>query len=164
MPRRSFPAVQFVLLLVAIASVAVALLLVGRWAVYEYVTPPFDTDRQMLLTAFESAFVVIGILAALAAITWYVMAWMAGVVAPENAGNRSYWLLGLLGVVLVSAITAGLVFGQPIASTLLGYALLVGSSALIYYVPTVLFTPASFKYSPVLAEPLHGLVFRRKLE
>lgn len=136
-------------LVVSFLLLAVALFFGAHAVVFEAVPPPEGEGRDSFLAAFDQAFLTIMVAAAAAALTWFVLAKSAGVDRPSGAGRRTAWAVVALCLAAVAAALATVMFGRPLDGSWLAYVLLVLPALLAFYVPTALFSPASFKYSPI---------------
>lgn len=133
---------------------AVGLFFAFHTLVYENVRPPVGESRDLLMAAFDRAFFVVMVTSAFAVTLWYLVARLARVVHWSDAGKRTTWTVILLVLVLLAIVFATLLFGRPLEGSWLAYVLLVLPALIAYCLPTVFFSPASFKYSPIGASSL----------
>lgn len=122
--------------------------------VYEYVRPPQGESRDTMMAAFDGAFIAVMIASIIAVAAWYALARFSRVVRPTDAGKRSAWLVILLVLAVVAIILATVFFGRPLDGSWLAYLLLVLPALIAFYLPTALFSPADYKYSPLGATVL----------
>lgn len=123
-------------------------------ALYEMVIPPADVTLEEWLDSFRLwGSVGLGISLA-AALGWYVLGqWWFMVDSWNNADKRPIW--GLLFLFpLAGAILACILTQRAQEGSVLAYAFYFINGLLSYYLATALFSPSSFKYTPIGADKL----------
>ena len=117
---------------------------------------PDDITIEEWLASFRmSALTCIGA-ALVASLLWYGLAqWIFKINNPEDAGKRMIW--GLLFLLPIGAVISGIFSTARAESGLvLVYLFFLIDSVLCYWIATILFSPSSFKFTPIGA-----VVFRR---
>ncbi len=118
-------------------------------AVQTWAQPPDQVDLNTLTEVFSKTYLYVMIATFLALSIWYATAKKKRIVHPEDAGLRALWAILLLSLGVVASIIAYVVFIQRMEWSLVVYGLLVAAALLVYYIPTAMFSPAAFKYSPL---------------
>ncbi len=116
--------------------------------------PRADVTLEAWLESFRW-WGTIGIAASLAAgVIWYVMGqFLFKVNDWKDAGKRPVWVL--LSLIPIGASVAAIFFTQQAQNyAWVAYVFYVVNGLLSYYLGTALFSPSSFKYTPVGASKL----------
>lgn len=148
-----------ILQIVGIVFVAGAFLLIlvfleENLALSEKIVPPPDVSLEEWLENFRR-WAIVGIASSLvAALLWYaVAAWAFKVNSWRRANKRAIW--SLLFLIPVAGIVTGFVFIQQAQEgALSAYLFVVVNGLACYYLQTALFSPSSFKYTPLGASVL----------
>lgn len=136
-------------LIVTAGALAIGLLYLAHYLVEDFVAPQLPLTREELLDSFELTLTINLTVAAVGILLWYLVTKLSGVTRVSDAGKRPTWAVLLVAVLIVSTLMAFLVFVQPAQGGWIAYGLLVLAPLILFYVPTAVFTPVSFKYAPV---------------
>jgi len=149
--------ILYLLLVSSFGALAVLLLvfLEEIW-VYNMVTPLSGTIERWLPSFREYA--LYGILIAwVAALVWYVLAqWVLKVNKYKESGKRAVWLtltlVAILPVIIFSVIQS---IDSPLQEGFVIPSLMYLLNFIIsFYLPTLLFSPSSFKFAPIPAKSI----------
>ena len=147
------PIVHIVLMtLVATSFYAVLVFVEANLVMDAVIVPPADVDLDEWLENFQLwGSVGIG-LSLVTALLWYALGqWVFKIDHWKASGKRHIWILLFLvpvgGAVLAIAMT-----GQAQEGALYAYLFHVVNNLVSYYLETALFSPSSFKYSPIGAQ------------
>ena len=122
-------------------------------AVFDYVPPQIDPGTTLgeWKSSFQHwAWIVTGV-AGGTSVLWYILAqWVFIINRFQKAGKRHIW--ALLSFLPTVGIVVGVVLLAPAENGLglyLAYLFLVLNALACYYLLTLLFSPSSFKFSPL---------------
>ena len=125
--------------------------------------PPQPSDNLTMKqwkASFQMWAFVCGGTAGVASLLWYILAqWTFKINRWENTeGKRPIWGLLLFLPIIIIVVSCFRV--ERAESSLTGVYLLFFLNGLLpYYLATLLFSPSSFKYTPILAKPIRSLCF-----
>ena len=132
------------------------------WWAEQFVLKPFlvaevETGLTVadLMDMFEFSFYLIVLIAGGGILVWYGLSrWWFKVIHRHEAQKRLVW--SIIGLVVLVACTACSLytFQRAEEGWLLARSFLIFSGTLLYYITTVFFTPAAFKYIPLGASRL----------
>lgn len=126
--------------------------------VFDYVPPqiPPETKLGEWKASFEEWARYAAGFACLMSIIWYILGqWCFKLNKVKDAGKRLWWaLLGLVAIAFI--IVAGMRLAQAESGPglYLAYLFFVLNAFVCYYLLTLLFSPSSFKYTPVGASAI----------
>lgn len=114
---------------------------------------PSDLKYPEWEASFQKWLSVCVICAGAASILWYVFAqWVFKINRWEDTGKRTTWIVFYFVLPFVACILSG-IFVKKTESSLTGVYLFFFLTGVIqYYITTVLFSPSSFKFTPIGAK------------
>ncbi len=138
--------------IIALAMIAFAVLVEAEY-LYNVVSGTPSSIEEWLTTFNEWSIYII-VASAVSGFLWYTLAqWLFHLNDWTGAGKRLAWLL-LISLPVATTVAAILLTPSAQEGTWWAYFFYLNSAIAPYYLGTVLFSPASFKYSPIGARTL----------
>lgn len=126
--------------------------------VFDYVPPqiPPETKLGEWKASFQYWARVVAVAACLMSIVWYILGqWCFKLNKVKDAGKRLWWgLLGLVTIAFIIVAFMRLAQAESGPGLYLAYLFFFLNAFVCYYLLTLLFSPPSFKYTPVGASAI----------
>ena len=119
-----------------------------------------DLDLGQWISSFQDWAISCVVVAGLASFSWYILAQWFFTIKNRGAGSgkRIVWVLLFLPPI-ITCIVSCMSIQEAESSLWLAYLLFALSGFVPYYLTTLLFSPLSFKYTPIGAETIRARMF-----